>query len=81
MSESKSTIAEKWDHSLEKGIKRMAYGGVASGIVAALLFRGVGFRSLVLGIGLGTGLGMTYAETRRDFERLSPAEVPNAAQA
>lgn len=32
-------VAEKWDSALEKGIKRTAYGAIAGGVVAALLFR------------------------------------------
>lgn len=32
-------VADKWDSAFEKGIKRAAYGAIAGGIVAALLFR------------------------------------------
>lgn len=32
-------VAEKWDTALEKGIKRTAYGAIAGGVVAVLLFR------------------------------------------
>lgn len=39
MSASELKVAEKWDTALEKGIKRTAYGAIAGGVIAALLFR------------------------------------------
>lgn len=39
MAGSELKIAEKWDSALEKGIKRTAYGTIAGGVIAALLFR------------------------------------------
>lgn len=39
MSSSELKVAEKWDTALEKGIKRAAYGAIAGGLTAALLFR------------------------------------------
>ena len=65
-------IADKWDHAIETGIKRTAYGVLAGGVVAALLFRGVGMRSAAVGIGAGFGVGMTYADTKREFELIVP---------
>lgn len=64
-------VAEKWDSALEKGIKRTAYGAIAGGVVAALLFRGAGIRSMIIGLGSGIGIGMTYSDAKRDFETLS----------
>lgn len=112
MTTSELKVAEKWDTALEKGIKRTAYGAIAGGVVAALLFRkwsdprsahaphaalrndaltfhtrslpcttiatagGVGIRSAILGLGSGIGVGITYAEAKRDFEDLAPQEAP-----
>lgn len=39
MPASELKVAEKWDTAMEKGIKRTAYGAIAGGVVAALLFR------------------------------------------
>lgn len=39
MSANETKVAEKWDSAMEKGIKRTAYGAIAGGVVAALLFR------------------------------------------
>lgn len=33
---------------------------------------GAGVRSMIVGLGSGTGIGITYAEARRDFEELAP---------
>lgn len=46
MSSSELKVAEKWDTALEKGIKRMAYGAIAGGVVAALMFRTYRFSPL-----------------------------------
>ena len=32
-------IADKWDHAIETGIKRTAYGILTGAVLAALLFR------------------------------------------
>ncbi|KAA8493120.1 Myb-like protein I [Porphyridium purpureum] len=78
-SASELQVAEKWDHALEIGIKRVAYGAVAGIVVAALLFRGTAMRSGVVGMAMGVGVGMTYSETKRDFESFPSAEegTPN----
>jgi hypothetical protein len=39
MPASELKIADKWDYAVETGIKRTAYGSLAAGVVAALLFR------------------------------------------
>lgn len=39
MPDSALKIADKWDSALEQGIKRTAYGTIAGGVLAALLFR------------------------------------------
>ncbi|PXF44095.1 hypothetical protein BWQ96_06176 [Gracilariopsis chorda] len=80
MSSSELKVAEKWDTALEKGIKRMAYGAIAGGVVAALMFRGVGIRSMIIGVGTGTGIGITYAEAKRDFEELATQSAPAKAE-
>lgn len=42
-------VADKWDSAFEKGIKRTAYGAIAGGVIAALLFRtSVSFSSITL---------------------------------
>lgn len=73
-------VAEKWDTALEKGIKRTAYGAIAGGIVAALLFRGAGVRSAIVGLGSGVGIGITYSEAKRDFEQLASEKVVSEGQ-
>lgn len=35
---------------------------------------GVGMRSAIVGIGAGIGAGMTYSDTKREFERLVPTK-------
>jgi hypothetical protein len=32
---------------------------------------GVGARSAIIGLGAGTGIGSTYADTRREFEKMA----------
>jgi Domain of unknown function (DUF543) len=71
MPASELKVADKWDVAVETGIKRTAYGTMAAGVVAALLFRGAGVRAAIIGLGAGTGIGATYADTKRDFESLS----------
>lgn len=135
MPTSELKVAEKWDTAMEKGIKRTAYGAIAGGVVAALLFRtylfflalststllphpsptqtqldrlkfcdkegenltyfsafldgwmstcagvgGVGIRSMIIGLGAGTGIGITYSEAKRDFEELAPATTEAQGQ-
>lgn len=33
---------------------------------------GAGVRSMIMGLGSGIGIGMTYADAKRDFEELAP---------
>lgn len=33
---------------------------------------GAGIRSMIIGLGAGTGIGITYADAKRDFEQLNP---------
>lgn len=40
-----------------------------------ILKGGAGIRSMVIGLGSGVGIGITYADAKRDFEELSP-ETP-----
>lgn len=39
MPDSALKVADKWDSALEQGIKRTAYGTIAGGVLALLLFR------------------------------------------
>jgi Domain of unknown function (DUF543) len=71
MPASELKVADKWDVAVETGIKRTAYGTMAAGVVAALLFRGAGVRAAITGLGAGAGLGATYADTKRDFESMA----------
>lgn len=80
MPDSELKIADKWDHALEKGIKRTAYGVLAGGLIAALLFRGAGVRSAIVGVGGGIGIGITYAEAKRDFEQLAVNSASSKAR-
>mmetsp|Transcript_7915 Transcript_7915/g.14351 ORF Transcript_7915/g.14351 Transcript_7915/m.14351 type:complete len:82 (+) Transcript_7915:101-346(+) len=64
-------VAEKWDHAIELGVKRIGYGGLGGCAAALILFRSSRMRAGVVGLGIGLGLGITYAETKRDFETLS----------
>lgn len=75
MPASELKVADKWDVAVETGIKRTAYGTMAAGVVAALLFRGAGVRAAIIGVGAGTGIGMTYADTKRDFETLAASSA------
>lgn len=78
MPASELQVADKWDVAVETGIKRTAYGTMAAGVVAALLFRGAGVRAAMIGLGAGTGIGMTYADTKREFEVLGRAKEGEA---
>lgn len=33
---------------------------------------GAGIRAMIVGLGSGVGIGITYADAKRDFEQLSP---------
>ena len=64
-------MSDAWDRAIETGIKWAAYGLLAGGAVGVLLFRGGMSRSAVTGLGTGVGIGMAYADARREFADLT----------
>jgi hypothetical protein len=64
-------LADAWDRALETGIKWAVYGLAAGGALGVLLFRGGHARAGIAGLGSGIGIGMAYADARREFQRLS----------
>jgi len=78
MGSSELKVAEKWDVAIETAIKRTAYGALAGTISALLLFRSPVSRATVVGLAMGVGLGMTYSETKREFEQVS-VDRPNSS--
>lgn len=41
---------------------------------------GAGVRSMIIGLGSGIGIGITYAEAKRDFEELTPPSQKTTEQ-
>lgn len=65
-------VAEKWDSALEKGIKRTAYGAIAGGVVAALLFRKfMFFLNLACERNSHISSSTIALKTETDFKRIS----------
>ena len=61
--------AEKWDHSVENGIRKATQGFV-SGLIPALFFaRSLTARCSILMLATGVGLGIAYGEATYLFER------------
>mmetsp|Transcript_30911 Transcript_30911/g.118482 ORF Transcript_30911/g.118482 Transcript_30911/m.118482 type:complete len:103 (-) Transcript_30911:2310-2618(-) len=78
---SESQLSDLFDESIENGLKRIGYGllaGLGAGLVLA---RSNMVRAGVVGLSVGVGLGMTYAETQNRFEALSASseDVPTDA--
>jgi hypothetical protein len=70
-SPSEQVLADAWDRALETGIKWAVYGLAAGGALGLLLFRGGHARAGIAGLGSGIGMGMAYADARREFQRLA----------
>ncbi|KAJ8902356.1 hypothetical protein NDN08_006763 [Rhodosorus marinus] len=80
---SESQLSDLFDESIENGLKRIGYGvlsGLGTGLVLA---RSNIVRAGVVGLSVGVGLGMTYAETQNRFEALSASseDIPKEAPA
>lgn len=71
-------LAETWDRAIENGIRYAAYGLVAGAATGLLLFRGGSARASVAGLGTGVGLGMAYADARREFRDVSARSTSSA---
>uniref|UniRef100_A0A7S0G911 MICOS complex subunit MIC10 n=1 Tax=Rhodosorus marinus TaxID=101924 RepID=A0A7S0G911_9RHOD len=68
---SESQLSDLFDESVENGLKRIGYGLLAGLGVGLVLARSNMVRAGVVGLSVGVGLGMTYAETQNRFEALS----------
>mmetsp|Transcript_6663 Transcript_6663/g.20186 ORF Transcript_6663/g.20186 Transcript_6663/m.20186 type:complete len:108 (-) Transcript_6663:404-727(-) len=69
MSETK--VADLWDEAIETGLKRIGYGLLAGCGSAIVLARSNVVRTAIIGLSVGVGVGMTYAETQSRFRDLS----------
>lgn len=67
-------VAETWDLCIENTIKKLAYGTLAGGLAAMILFRSPGARSAVAGLGAGVGVGMGYSDCKYEFDLLAKTE-------
>eukprot|EP00871_Galdieria_phlegrea_P000905 jgi/Galph1/1815/GphlegSOOS_G470.1 len=81
MTESELKVAETWDHTLELGVKRVAYGVLVGSLTALILFRSPLTRVAVTSFGGGIGFGMTYSDAQKEFEKLKPVSQKNGLAA
>ena len=66
-------VAETWDLCIENTVRKLAYGTIAGGLAAMILFRSPAARSAIAGLGAGVGVGMGYTDCKHEFDAIGKA--------
>ncbi|KOO28198.1 hypothetical protein Ctob_000828 [Chrysochromulina tobinii] len=67
-------VAETWDKCIENTVLKLAYGTLAGGLAAMILFRSPSARSSIVGLGCGVGVGMGYTDCKVEFDTIAKIE-------
>jgi len=64
-------VAETWDLCIENTVRKLAYGALAGGLAAMILFRTPSARTAAAGLGAGVGIGMGYTDCKYEFDAIA----------